>query len=77
LRFAAKTRIVFGGTDYCVDFGHHFIGRNPLSTPCIHIRHAPGNLFVPSLGDGFRRLFGFVFQADNQAVDQLAALLRL
>lgn len=42
----------------------------------LHIRHPPGDLFVPSLGDSFRRIFGRAFQADNQAMDQLAAFFR-
>ena len=40
-----------------------------LRAPCIYIRHAPGNLFIPSLGDGLRRIAGFAFQAGNQALD--------
>ena len=62
-------RIVFGGTDFCADSGQHFIAGYQLRAPCIYIRHAPGNLFIPSLGDGLRRIAGFAFQAGNQALD--------
>ena len=57
-------RIIFGGTDFCVDSGHHFIAGHQLHTPCIYIRHAPGNLFVPSLGDGLRRIFGLALSGN-------------
>ena len=38
------------------------ISGNPLRAPCIYIRHMPGNLYVPSLGNGFRRIFRCAFQ---------------
>ena len=57
-------RIVFGGTDFCADSGQHFIAGYQLRAPCIYIRHAPGNLFIPSLGDGLRRIFGLAWSGN-------------
>lgn len=55
------TRTGFGGTDFCAEANHHFIGGNPMRATGLHIRHPPGDLFVPSMGDGFRRIFGRAF----------------
>lgn len=49
--------------------------RNQLGSTRIDFRYAPGDLLVPGLGDGFGRIFCRPFQADDQSVDEFAALL--
>lgn len=48
---------------------------NQLGSTRIDFRYAPGDLLVPGLGDGFGRIFCRPFQADDQSVYELAALL--
>ena len=73
--FARQVSIA-GLLEQFVDFCGNLLMGNQHRFARIDFRHAPGDFLVPGLGDGFGGIFRRTFQADDQAMDKFAALLR-